>query len=96
MAKVEEKKMIVTLCGGYFIEVDELNHTLKQKYMGKDLNGNAKEQEKLIGYYPNVKSCVERVVRLLPLDFNNGEVVSMQEYAESAEKAFQAVKELDL
>lgn len=96
MAKIEEKKMIVTLCGGYFIEVDELNHTLKQKYMGKDLKGNAKEQEKLIGYFPNVKSCVERVVRLLPLDFNNGEVLSMQEYAESAEKAFQAVKELDL
>lgn len=87
-------KVTIELIDDYFIEVDEMNHTLKKRYSGKDKNGSDKEAEKVIGYFPDTKSCVERIVRLIPLDENDGEVISMREYAEKAEMAFNKVKEL--
>lgn len=86
-------KATVELINDYFIEVDELNHTLKQRYVGEDKNGNKKDCEKTIGYYPNVKSCVERIVRLIPLNENDGSVISLREYAEAAENAFKKVSD---
>lgn len=86
-------KVTVELIDGYFIEVDELNHTLKQRYTGEDKNGNPKDAERTIGYYPNVKACVERIVRLIPLGEKDGSVISLREYAEAAEKAFKRVSE---
>lgn len=86
-------KVTIELKNDYFIEVDELNHTLKQRYTGEDKDGNPKEAERIIGYFSNVQQCVERVVRLIPLDENNGTVISLRDYAEAAEKAFKKVKE---
>ena len=86
-------KVTVELINDYFIEVDELNHTLKQRYVGEDKKGNKKYAERIIGYYPNVKSCLERVVRLIPLDENDSAVISLSEYAEAAEKAFKKVSD---
>ncbi|MBO5853135.1 MAG: hypothetical protein J6Q61_00185 [Bacteroidales bacterium] len=86
-------KVTVELINDYFIEVDELNHTLKQRYIGEDKDGNPKESERTIGYFPNVKACVERIVRFIPLDENDGAVISLREYAELAEKAFKKVSD---
>ena len=78
----------------YFIEQDELNCTLKKRYMKTDKKtGEKKPAEKTIGYYKNVQDCVERIVRLIPLDENDGAVISIREYAEQAEKAFKRVEE---
>ena len=89
------KQVIIELIEGYFIEVDELNHTLKQMYTGEDKNGNPKEGcVRTIGYFPNVQACLERIVRLIPLDENDGTVISLREYAEAAEKAFKRVSEI--
>lgn len=49
--------------------------------------------EKIIGHYKNVQDCLERIVRLIPLDENDGAVISLREYAEVAEKAFKRVEE---
>lgn len=87
-------KVTIELVNGYFVEVDELNHTLKQRYIGEDKEGNPKEAERIIGYFSNVQQCVERVVRLIPLDENNGTVIFLRKYAESAEKAFKRVSEI--
>lgn len=89
-------KVTVELIDGFFIEVDELNHTLKQRYRGEDKNGNPKDAERTIGYYPNVISCVERVLRLVHLSENDGSVISLREYAERAEKAFKRVEGLKI
>jgi hypothetical protein len=86
-------KVTVELINDYFIEVDELNHTLKQRYTGEDKDGNPKESERTIGYFPNVNACVERIVRLIPLDENNSAVISLREYADLAEKAFKKVSD---
>ena len=86
--------LTIELINDYFIEVDELNHTLKKRYMGTDKKtGEKKPAEKVIGYYKNVQDCLERIVRLIPLDENDGAVISMREYAEAAEKAFKRVEE---
>ena len=87
-------KIRIELIDDYFIDVDELNHTLKKRYVGEDKKGNKKDAEKIIGYFSDTKACVERIVRLIPLDENDGAVISLREYAEMAEKAFQKVKEL--
>ena len=87
-------KIRIELLDDYFIDVDELNHTLKKRYVGEDKEGNKKDAEKIIVYFPDTKACVERIVRLIPLDENDGAVISLSEYAEMAEKAFQKVKEL--
>ena len=86
-------KVTIEIVNDYFVEVDELNHTLKQRYIGEDKDGNPKEAERIIGYFSNVQECVERVVRLITLDENNGAVISLRDYAEAAEKAFKKVEE---
>ena len=86
--------LTIELINDYFIEVDELNHTLKKRYMGTDKKtGEKKPAEKIIGYYKNPQDCLERIVRLIPLDENDGAVISLREYAEQAEKAFKRVEE---
>lgn len=85
--------LTIELINDYFIEVDELNHTLKKRYMGKTKDGEEKLSEKIIGYYKTPQDCLERIVRLIPLDENDGAVISMREYAEAAEKAFKKVEE---
>ena len=88
------KQAKIELIDDYFIEVDELNHTLKKRYMATDKKtGEKKPAEKIIGYYKNTQDCVERLVRLVCLDEIEGTVISLREYAEHAEKAFKKVEE---
>ena len=88
------KQAKIELIDDYFIEVDELNHTLKKKYMATDKKtGEKKPAEKIIGYYKNTQDCVERFVRLVCLNEIQGTVISLREYAEQAEKAFKKVEE---
>ncbi|MFR5554870.1 MAG: hypothetical protein ACLTK4_15940 [Roseburia intestinalis] len=35
-------KLTVELQNGYFVEIDPLNHTLRQRYAGQDKDGNEK------------------------------------------------------
>lgn len=77
----------------YFVEQDEMNCTLKKRYIGKSKEGQEKQTEKVIGYYKSVQDCVERIVRLIPIDENEDEVISLREYAEMAETAFKRVEE---
>lgn len=77
--------------------MDELNHTLKQRYQGETKDGGEKKSaERIIGYYPSIRACVERIVKLIPLDENDGKVISMREYVDEIEKAFKRISELKL
>lgn len=88
------KKIRIELINDYFIEVDEMNHTLKQRYTGEDKEGNKKEGcERTIGYFKTVQDCVERLIRLVALDETDKTVISLREYAECAEKAFKRIEE---
>lgn len=89
-------KVTVELIDDFFVEVDELNHTLKQRFEGKTKEGEPKSSERIIGYFPNLISCVERTVRLICLAENDNRVISMREYAEAAEFAFKRVQTLNI
>ena len=86
------KTVKIELINGYFIEVDELNHTLKQTYTGEDKEGNPKECERTIGYFPDVQACLERLFRLAALDETDKVVISLKEYAECIDKAYSKIK----
>ena len=86
------KTVKIELINGYFIEVDELNHTLKQTYAGEDKEGNPKECERTIGYFPDVQACVERLFRLVALDETDKTVISLKEYAKCIDKAYSKIK----
>lgn len=88
------KEIRIELINDYFIEVDEMNHTLKQTYTGEDKDGNPKGGcERTIGYFKTVQDCVERLIRLVALDETDKTIISLREYAECAEKAFMRIKE---
>ena len=77
----------IKLRDGYFIEVDDMNATLKKKYMGKTKSGVEKEAEKTIGYYPNVVDAVESYVVRNRIDKMDGMELSMDAYINELKKA---------
>lgn len=87
------KEVRIELLRGYFIEVDEMNHTLKQRYIGevKDTK-EKKESERLIGYYPNVRACLERIVDLIAIDVCEHEQITMNDYIKALDKSLKEVK----
>lgn len=89
-------KVTVELIDDYFVEIDEYNHTLKKRFKGKTKNGEPKASEKIIGYFPNLVSCVERVLRHITIGENDEAVISMREYAERSELAFKRVQTLKI
>ena len=77
--------MIVRLTNGYFIEVDSLNHTLKQKYISKAKDGTEKESEKVIGYYSSMEGAIKGFVKHNQNDLLPDSYVEMSEYIKSIE-----------
>ncbi len=85
--------MIVNLTGDYFVEVDEMNHTLKKRgIIEKD--GEQKETVRIIGYFSNMGYCLEKLLKIGALDLSDKEIVSLKEYSELIEKNCEIVMDL--
>lgn len=79
--------MKVILTNGYYIEIDGLNHTLKQKYIAERKDGKSKyETEKVCGYYNNLAGAVEKFIKLNQIDLMAQESLEMKEYVKSIEE----------
>ena len=78
---------------GYFIEVDEMNATLKKKYIFKKKDCAEKEGVKTIGYYPKPIDAIERFICLNRLDKMDGMELSISEYVNELKKADKEVME---
>lgn len=83
----------IELRDGYFIEVDEMNATLKKKYIFKKKDGVEKEGVKTIGYYPKPIDAIERFICLNRLDKMDGMELSISEYVNELKKADKEVIE---
>ena len=83
----------IELREGYFIEVDEMNATLKQRNTGKKKDGGEKESEKIIGYYSKPTDALERFVVLNRIDKMEGMELSIGEYVNELKKADKEVLE---
>lgn len=76
----------VELKGGYFVEIDPMNYTLKQRYTATGKDGEKKEAEKVCGYFGNMKSAVGKYIKLVQLDVMDGETLSLREYVKTIEQ----------
>lgn len=83
----------IELRDGYYIEVDEMNATLRQKYTGKTKEGEEKEAERTIGYYKTVTDALERFICLYRLSEMDEMNISLHEYVNALKKADSEVKE---
>lgn len=77
----------IELIDGYFIEIDPLNFTLKQKYAGKKQDGADRTGFRLYGYYPTLKSALKRFSELVRMDEMGDAAVSLSGYVDLIEKA---------
>lgn len=63
-------KLAVELQDGYFVEIDSLNHTLRQRYAGQDKDGNEKESVRTIGYFGDMKQCIKALLERYPRELS--------------------------
>lgn len=77
--------MQITLTNGYYIEIDELNHTLKQEYVGKDKDGNSKVAVRVVGYYGKLEHAIKRFLQCNQIGIIGQKSVSMKEYVKMVE-----------
>lgn len=88
--------MKIKLDKGFYIDIDDLNHTLKQKYMRKSKDGEEKEAERVIGYFPDVEACVEKYIDARQKLLTADKTASLREYvkiiAKSNAKTLETIK----
>ena len=59
---------IIKLANGYYIEIDPLNYTLRQEYIGKTKEGQEKKGIRTIGYFSNMKNAVDGFLKMNQVD----------------------------
>lgn len=70
----------VNLDHGYFLEIDALNHALKQEFQGKNKHGDDKVSVRTCGYYGDMQSALVAYVNLCFVDHISDSTMNMQEY----------------
>ena len=86
----------ITLINGYYIETDNRNFTLKQKYIGTRKDGTKKEAVKIISHCGSLEQALETFLRLNQIPQESKLSVDLMEYAnyieQSNKDAVQALK----
>lgn len=87
----------ITLKNGYYIEIDPLNYTLRQKYTGETKSGEKKEAFRTLAHFGNMESAIRKYLELSQLDVLDGERLTLEEYVDSIQKinaiALQGIQE---
>ena len=88
--------MQINLINGFYIETDNRNFTLKQKYIGTRKDGTKKESVKIISHCGSLEQALETFLRLNQIPHDSKLSVDLMEYANHIEKsnkeAVQALK----
>ena len=88
--------MQIILINGYYIETDNRNFTLKQKYIGKRKDGTKKEAVKIISHCGSLEQALETFLRMNQIPQDSKLTVDLMEYAnyieQSNKEAVQALK----
>ena len=85
--------MKIEISEKYWIDVDELNYTVKQKVwvdeytdkQGKLIEGHY--SERLVGYYNSFEKAIEGLIKHNMTDFSDDIVLSLQEFVNAVKKA---------
>ena len=90
--------MQITLINGFYIETDNRNFTLKQKYIGTRKDGTKKEAVKIISHCCSLEQALETFLRLNQIPHGSKLAVDLIEYVNLAERsnkeAVQALKSI--
>lgn len=77
----------ITLDREYCVDIGPLNYTLKQRYKGKTKDGKPREGERIIGYFGNLRQCIERYIEENQLDKLAGQEMPLVQYVRMVENA---------
>lgn len=77
----------ITLDREYCVDIDPLNYTLKQRYKGKTKDGSPREGERTVGYYGNLRQCIEKYMAENQLDELAGQEMPLVQYVRMVENA---------
>lgn len=87
----------ITLKKGYYIEIDPLNYTLRQKYTGETKSGEKRDAFRTLGHFGNMESAIRKYIELSQMDVLDGERLTLEEYVDSIQKinviALQGIQE---
>lgn len=78
---------IIKLANGYYIEIDPLNYTLRQEYIGKTKEGQEKKGIRTIGYFSNMKNAVDRFLKMNQVDELRDFSGDFKEYVKKVDEA---------
>ena len=87
----------ITLKNGYYIEIDPLNYTLRQKYTGETKSGEKRDAFRTLGHFGNMESAIRKYIELSQMDVLDGEMLTLEGYVDSIKKinaiALQGIQE---
>ena len=90
--------MQISLINGYYIEVNNRNFTLRQKYVGTRKDGAKKEYSKIISHCGSLEQALETFLRMNQIPQDSKLAVDLMEYADfieqSNKEAVQALKSI--
>lgn len=85
----------IRLNHGYFVDTDERNYTLRQRYMTHKKDGIENETERTVGHFGTMKGAVMEYIKCSSAQNAEPYDGSIIEYAEIIDRAAKkAVKEL--
>ena len=79
--------MQITLINGYYIETDNRNFTLKQKYIGKRKDGTKKDSIKIISHCGSLEQALETFLHMNQIPHDSKLAVDLMEYANYIEQS---------
>ena len=82
----ETEELAHAFCDGryeYYIDIDPLNYTLRQKFKGRSKDGKEKDSVRTCGYFGNIRTAISEYLKLVQLEVMRDEVLSMQKYVEA-------------
>lgn len=79
--------MKINLTNGFFIEIDDLNNTLKQKYIGEKKDGTKYDAERVCGYFgKDLEGAIRKYIRLNQNVLLVQETMELEEYVKSIKR----------
>lgn len=88
--------MQISLINGFYIETDNRNFTLKQKYIGTRKDGTKKEAVKIISHCGSLEQALETFLRLNQIPQDSKLAFDLMEYTDfikqSNKESVQALK----
>lgn len=79
--------MQINLINGFYIETDNRNYTLKQKYIGKRKDGSKKESVKIISHCGSLEQALELFLRINQVPKEAKLSVDLMAYASLVEQS---------